>query len=279
MHRLGLGDRQRQQQFDGAQPAFLSPEAHGDGGDQQQEHPRQEIEERVQIGLAAIEEIAEVEGQRALQNEKDDDEHGGDRRGEVSPKFAAGDDPDIAHDQAASSSVSRRNTSSSLPDGCILLSSAGVASTTTRPDAITMARVQTASTSSSICVEMMIAFSGAHPRDQFAHLMLLVGIETVGRLVQHQHGRIMQQRLREADAALEAFRQRLDRLQPDALQPGQADRVGRPDRQFAAAVAAHPGAEAQEAGDRHLADRSARPRAGSRARGARRRRRSARRGP
>ena len=33
-HRLGLGDRQRQQQFDGAEPAFLGSESHGDGEDQ-----------------------------------------------------------------------------------------------------------------------------------------------------------------------------------------------------------------------------------------------------
>ena len=65
-----MSDRQRQQQFDGAEPAFLGPQAHGDGGDQQQEDPGDEGEERVQVGDAAIEELAEVEGQRPLQDQE-----------------------------------------------------------------------------------------------------------------------------------------------------------------------------------------------------------------
>ena len=60
---LADGHRQRQQQFDGAEPALLRPEAHGECGDQQQEHPGQEVEEGREVGLAAVEEIAEVEGQ------------------------------------------------------------------------------------------------------------------------------------------------------------------------------------------------------------------------
>src|SRR5271166_2262538 len=159
-HCLGLGDRQRQQQLDRAEPALLGPEPHGDGGDEQQEDPRDEGEERVQVGLAAIEEAAEVEGQCALQDEEYDDEHGGDRGGEIAAKFASGDDEDVAHAYAASI-VNCRNTSSSFPDGCRRCSSTGVASATTRPAAMMIARVHTASTSSRICVEITIAFCGA----------------------------------------------------------------------------------------------------------------------
>ncbi len=69
------------------EPPFLRPQAHGDGRDQQQEHPWDEGEERVQVGLAAVEELPEVEGQRALQHQEDDDEHRGDRGGEIGPKL------------------------------------------------------------------------------------------------------------------------------------------------------------------------------------------------
>src|SRR5271166_2648222 len=159
-HCLGLGDRQRQQQLDRAEPALLGPEPHGDGGDEQQEDPGDEGEERIEVGLAAIEEAAEVEGQRALQDEEDDDEHRGDRSGEIAAEFALRDDEDVAHAHATSI-VNCRNTSSSLPDGCLRCSSAGVASATTRPAAMMIAREQTASTSSRMCVEITVAFCGA----------------------------------------------------------------------------------------------------------------------
>ena len=42
-----------------------------------------EAEERLQVGLAALEEVAEVERERAGQHQEDDDEHIGDRRGEI----------------------------------------------------------------------------------------------------------------------------------------------------------------------------------------------------
>ena len=48
--------------------------------------------------------------------------------------------------------------------------------------------------------------------DQLAHLVLLVGIEAVGRLVHDQHLRVVQDRLGDGDAPLEALRQRLDPL-------------------------------------------------------------------
>ena len=78
-----------------------------------------------------------------------------------------------------------------------------------------------------------------HLRDQRAHLVLLVGIEPVGRLVEHQHRRVVQQRLRQADAALEALRQCLHRLQQHAFEPRQRPPRGRRAVPAPAGVAAH----------------------------------------
>ena len=70
-----------------------------------------------------------------------------------------------------------------------------------------IAREQAASTSSRICVEKMIAFCLAHPANQSSHFMLLVGIQAVGRLVQNQHFRIVNDRLRKTGAMPIAFGQ------------------------------------------------------------------------
>ena len=83
-----------------------------------------------------------------------------------------------------------------------------------------MARVHTASTSSRMWVEMMIAFSLAISLDQLADLVLLVGIEAVGRLVHDQHLGVVQDRLRQADAALEALGEGLDGAVEHRLEPG-----------------------------------------------------------
>ena len=97
-----------------------------------------------------------------------------------------------------------------------------------------------------------MALSRCHLRDQGAHFVLLVGVETVGRLVQHQHRRIMQQRLRQADAALESLGQRLDRLQPHAFQPCQMHGASiRSDRSLPPNTA-YPGEEAEEGLDCHF---------------------------
>ena len=53
---------------------------------------------------------------------------------------------------------------------------------------------------------------GPHRGDDLAHLVFLVGVEPVGRLVEDQHLRIVQQRLRHPDAAPVALRQGFDRL-------------------------------------------------------------------
>ena len=110
-------------------------------------------------------------------------------------------------------------------------SAAGVASATIRPPAMMIAREHTASTSSRICVEITIAFCGAICSISRAPHASGSG-PPVGRLVEHQHRRIVQQRLSQPDPALEAFRQCLHRLQPHALQRRQAERVIDPIGQF-----------------------------------------------
>ena len=49
-----------------------------------------EDEERLQIGLAALEEAAEEEGERPGQRQEDDDEDIGERRREIAGQLAAG---------------------------------------------------------------------------------------------------------------------------------------------------------------------------------------------
>src|SRR5687767_6716130 len=55
-------------------------------------------------------------------------------------------------------------------------------------------------------------FLDRHALDERSHFILLVGIEAVGRLVEHQCGGIVQERLGETDALLEALREGFDRL-------------------------------------------------------------------
>ena len=54
-----------------------------------------------------------------------------------------------------------------------------------------------------------------HVPDERPDLELLVGVQPVGRLVEDEHVRVVQQGLRQADATLEALRERLDRLVQD----------------------------------------------------------------
>ena len=64
---------------------------------------------------------------------------------------------------------------------------------------------------------------GGHVGDELADVMLLIGVEAVGRLVHDQNRRVVQDRLREADAALVALRQRVDHLLDDGLEAGAFD--------------------------------------------------------
>ena len=67
-----------------------------------------------------------------------------------------------------------------------------------------------------------------HLVDERAHFVLLVGIETVRGLIEDQHRRVVDQRLREADAAPEAFGERVDGLREHLLELQPPDDVGQP---------------------------------------------------
>ncbi len=91
-----------------------------------------------------------------------------------------------------------------------------------------IARVQSASTSSRMWVEMMIALRRRDRPDQRAHLVFLIGIEPVGGLVQDQHVRIVHQRLGDAHPALEALGQGIDALVPDLAEVDALDQLAQP---------------------------------------------------
>ncbi|MNN22539.1 hypothetical protein D3C81_1358990 [compost metagenome] len=89
--------------------------------------------------------------------------------------------------------------------------------------------------------------------DQLAHLMLLVRVEAVGGLVEDQRARIVEDRLGQADAALEALGKGLDGLAEDMLQLHLADRPVDPLPLFGTAKATDLGDELEEAAHRHVA--------------------------
>src|SRR5262249_23223562 len=98
--------------------ALLRPEPHRHGRHEEEVQPRMEVEERLQVGLAALVEVAEVERERAGQDQEDHDEDVGDRRREVAAQLALEDRDDAAHVRASlpvAPCVTVRNTSSSRP--------------------------------------------------------------------------------------------------------------------------------------------------------------------
>ena len=68
-----------------------------------------------------------------------------------------------------------------------------------------MAREQTASTSSKMCVEKIIALRLAHPANQTADFVFLVWVQPVGRFVQNQDVGIMNDGLGKAGAMAKTF--------------------------------------------------------------------------
>src|SRR6516164_2613349 len=240
-HGLGHAYRQCQEQLDRPALAFLGPQPHRQRRDQDEIEPGMKGEEGLQVGLSALEEIAEKKRQHSRHDQKYDDEHVGERGGEIAGELAAKNGQDVAHcvhAAAATGAVScgtvviSRKTSSSRPrstlrpvtsqpwararsatfatigpssPGKIINASpslsltastaatpgsransartcgwvpagtprrtalwwrersascAGVPSAKMRPCAMMIARLHTASTSSSRWVEIMIAFSG-----------------------------------------------------------------------------------------------------------------------
>ncbi|MCY1437419.1 hypothetical protein D9M71_535790 [compost metagenome] len=83
--------------------------------------------------------------------------------------------------------------------------------------------------------------------------MLLVRVEAVGGLVEDQHFRIMDDRLGQADAALEALGQGVDGLLADALQLQLRHHPLDPLALLRATEAADAGDEFEEAAHRHVA--------------------------
>ena len=64
---------------------------------------------------------------------------------------------------------------------------------------------------------------GSHLLDEVAHLVLLVGVEAVRGLVEYEHRRIMEKRLREAHALLVALREGFDGLPAYRSEMAEAD--------------------------------------------------------
>ena len=88
--------------------------------------------------------------------------------------------------------------------------------------------------------------------DQAAHFVFLIRVQTIGRLVEDQHVRVMDQRLREAGAVFVAFRQRVDRLIQHAFEETQLDRTMHRALAGVALQAAQFGAEIEKAVDGHV---------------------------
>src|SRR5436305_13323221 len=75
-----------------------------------------EGEERIEVGLAALVEVSEIEREDVGEEQEDDDENVRERRREVARELAAHDDAHVAHDAAGPQAVMVRNTSSRRPD-------------------------------------------------------------------------------------------------------------------------------------------------------------------
>ncbi len=91
-----------------------------------------------------------------------------------------------------------------------------------------------------------------HLGDELAHLVLLVGIEPVGGLVHDQHLGVVEDRLGDADAALVALGQGLDRLLEHRTETGPLDRQAHRPGDRIAPQAPQLGDEAEQALGRHL---------------------------
>src|SRR5690606_17227691 len=231
-HGLPRPDRQRHQKLDAAGLPLLGPQPHAERGHEEQEQPRVEREERREIRLAPLVEIAEIERERVCDDQKDDDEDVRNRRRDIAGELPLEDrehpvhalaPPVIVRNTSSSRPVSRCSSSSAQPCcsasrliggsrtrfaagkavsrpvrsssstdstsgsaaisafaarmcvGSVSLSDtalwnlerawspAGVSSARILPRAMTTARVQTASTSSSRCVEITMILLFAMP--------------------------------------------------------------------------------------------------------------------
>ena len=92
-----------------------------------------------------------------------------------------------------------------------------------------------------------------HRVDERADFVLLIRIQAVGGFVENQHRWIVQQRLRQSDAALESFGERFDHLLQHASEMRVAAMTsGHPALATVAGQSAHVGDEVEEAAHRHF---------------------------
>src|SRR5262249_3494346 len=82
----GLGE----QKFDGTDASFLGPKAHTNAGNEKQIEPGMPHEERIEVRLAALEEVPSHEGEKPRKQQKNDDKHIRDGRRKVSAQLAFG---------------------------------------------------------------------------------------------------------------------------------------------------------------------------------------------
>ena len=95
-------------------------------------------------------------------------------------------------------------------------------------------------------------FPLAHPPNEAADFMFLIGIKAVGRFVEHQHLRIMNDRLRQTRAMPITFGKGIDALVQDRLKKAHFDHSI--DRLLAlvSVQAAQFSAKAEKAANRHI---------------------------
>ena len=85
----------REQELERAEAALFRPQAHADRRHEEEIQPRVPGEERHQRGFAALEEVADGEGEEAGEQQKDHEEDVGDRRREIAAQLALHDRFDV----------------------------------------------------------------------------------------------------------------------------------------------------------------------------------------
>ena len=83
--------------------------------------------------------------------------------------------------------------------------------------------------------------------------MLLIRIQAIRRFIENQHGGIVQNRLRQTDAASKALRQRVDALLANRVELQMFEHVAQPVAAVLGAQAAQVGDKVQKAAHRHFA--------------------------
>src|SRR5665213_2792669 len=95
-NRLPGGDRHGQEEFQGADAPFFSPQPHADGRHQKKIKPWMPKEKGgVQRSLAALKKSPGHESKKSCQEQEYDNKNVGDRRGKIAAQFALGDGLDI----------------------------------------------------------------------------------------------------------------------------------------------------------------------------------------